>query len=393
MNSNYIFYFGLDGNTTKMDYVTIMIHEITHGLGFGCYCHPDGTFFYDSPGIYDCMLYQGLNDLCFTELSEYERAALMVSNNLYSGRPNSNLLKANNGVRVKMYAPNQYSWGSTAHHWDSGVEFVNFMEYAYQYPLHTFNNRKTGILTDMGWKVPEIDSNAVWVTFYANGGKGTRNPQPLSPEVEQNLKINSYSKEGYAFSNWNTELDGTGISFQNRESITITEDIDLYAQWDPGTFTLTFYAPNGTVFPKSKEVVYNSSIGELPIPLSSRPDYKFLGWNLFNAFLTEETIWNYASDNTAIAKWSIFNDIEDYQNTESVFIFPNPTTGEFRVTSDELQVTSVEIFDVMGISVGTYRIRPETPEITINISNLNAGIYFVKIQTEKGLVTKKIIKN
>jgi hypothetical protein len=278
MNSKYSFYFGLDGNTGGMDYVTIMIHEITHGLGFGCYCLKDGTYRYGSPGIYDCMLYQGLSGgACLTELSESERAALLISNNLYSGRPGSNLLAANNGVRVKMYAPSNYSEGSTAHHWDNNVGFVNFMGYAYTYPLHTFNNRKIGILTDMGWTTPVIDSaNAVWVTFHANSGTGNRPPQPYSPGVAQKLKINTFTKLGYEFSSWNTSPDGTEISYQDRESITIDNGLELYAQWKVGTFTLTFYPTLGTVSPKSKQVTYGLPIGELPIP--QRPGYKFDGW-------------------------------------------------------------------------------------------------------------------
>jgi len=401
MNSDYNFYYGLDGNTGGMDFVTIMIHEITHGLGFGCYCSPDGYYFYEAPGIYDCMLYQGVNGTCFTELTANERAALMVSNNLYSGRPNSKLLKANNGVRVKMYAPTQYSGGSTAHHWDNNVGFVNFMQYAYQYPLHTFNNRKIGILCDMGYTVPVVDTaNAVWLTFDNNGGIGNKAPQPFLPGEAQKIKINIFTKNGYFFTGWNTESDGSGISYSDRELISIDTDLKIYAQWEIAPYTLTFYPTQGTVSPKSKQVWYGFPIGEFPIPV--RYGYKFDGWRIgFGAFLTEETIWTYLRDNTATAKWSVLTEIDENQNETTVHIYPNPTTGQLTIdngqwttaapvgASSAKLITNVEIFDVYGRKVLE---PPLTVLQSYDLTVLQSGLYFVKIETETGIITKKIIK-
>jgi len=392
MSSKYSFYYGLDGNTTGMDYVTIMLHEVTHGLGFGCYCsHDDGEFFYGAPGIYDCMLYKGLNGPCFTELTPNERAALMVSNNLYAGRPNSNLLEANNGVRVKMYAPFNYSGGSSAHHWDNNMSFINFMQYAYQYPLHTFNNRKMGILTDMGWTIPEIDPNAVWVTFHANGGGGTRNPQPFLPNEPQKLKINTFYLKGYSSTGWNTSPEGTGVSYTDREIITINENTDLFAQWEANTYTLKFFTVGGGVNPTSKQVTFDAPIGEMPIPI--REGYRFVEWRIGAKKITNETIWNYIGNRDAIAIWERDNSISETQQKESVSLTPNPTTGELQVTSYELQVTEVEVYDVYGrkqnIQFHSYGL---TVLRSYGLSNLPAGIYFVKIFTEKGEIVKKIVK-
>jgi hypothetical protein len=82
-----------------------------------------------------------------------------------------------------------------------------------------------------------------------------------------------------------------------------------------------------------------------------------------------------------------------------VRVYPNPTTGEL-VVSTEYRVQSIEIFDVMGRSVGTYPCgRPEgnplgvASTLRLDISHLQNGIYFVRITTENGIITKKIIKN
>ena len=88
--------------------------------------------------------------------------------------------------------------------------------------------------------------------------------------------------------------------------------------------------------------------------------------------------------------------IKEYKELEGISVYPNPTRGELRVTSYELQVTSIEVFDVYGRNVGAnLRVCPDLrvcPESRIDISDLTSGVYFVKIYTESGVVTKKVIK-
>jgi len=54
----------------------------------------------------------------------------------------------------------------------------------------------------------------------------------------------------------------------------------------------------------------------------------------------------------------------------------------------------VEIFDVMGKKQKSRKAEKQNVEreIVINISNLASGLYFVEITTEKGVITKKMIK-
>ena len=79
----------------------------------------------------------------------------------------------------------------------------------------------------------------------------------------------------------------------------------------------------------------------------------------------------------------------------NIGVYPNPTMRMLRVTSYELQVTGIEVFDVYGRNQKTESRMSEIgqSEIVINISDLSAGVYFVKIYTELGVVTKKIVKN
>jgi len=82
-----------------------------------------------------------------------------------------------------------------------------------------------------------------------------------------------------------------------------------------------------------------------------------------------------------------------------ITIYPNPSTGELQISpaggglrgwnNYELRIRSVEVFDVYGRKLLTENCQLKT---TIDISYLNSGVYFVKIATEQGMLTKKIVK-
>jgi hypothetical protein len=80
-------------------------------------------------------------------------------------------------------------------------------------------------------------------------------------------------------------------------------------------------------------------------------------------------------------------------------IYPNPTTGEFKVESLKFKVEGVEVFDIYGRNVGAKfpsnkleGWQPQADGVVLDISHLSAGIYFIKIITEQGEVVKKVVK-
>jgi len=81
------------------------------------------------------------------------------------------------------------------------------------------------------------------------------------------------------------------------------------------------------------------------------------------------------------------------QNLHEIKVYPNPTDGQLRITNYELRIEGVEVFDIYGKMQKAESRRQKTEsEIVLDISNLAAGIYFVKVVTEKGEVIKKVVK-
>ena len=74
-----------------------------------------------------------------------------------------------------------------------------------------------------------------------------------------------------------------------------------------------------------------------------------------------------------------------------VVIYPNPTTGELRIENEEIKINGIEIFDVYGRKVLSH-FANHLPPTAIDVSYLSAGVYFVKIHTEKGEVVRKVVK-
>ncbi|MBQ2906756.1 MAG: T9SS type A sorting domain-containing protein [Bacteroidales bacterium] len=107
-----------------------------------------------------------------------------------------------------------------------------------------------------------------------------------------------------------------------------------------------------------------------------------------------EVVAVYENGMTSVAAIAIIdNDWTNVAETEdvNVMIYPNPAKDVVRLSTDNGQQTTVRIYNVMGMLVGTRFATSETDEIEINVSDYNPGIYFFNIQSEEFNVTKKII--
>ncbi len=75
---------------------------------------------------------------------------------------------------------------------------------------------------------------------------------------------------------------------------------------------------------------------------------------------------------------------------DAVKIYPNPVKDELKIESGELRVENIEILDVSGKKLSTSDVHISAN--SINVSTLPKGMYFIQIQTDKGVVTEKFTK-
>ncbi len=82
------------------------------------------------------------------------------------------------------------------------------------------------------------------------------------------------------------------------------------------------------------------------------------------------------------------NAIDEHISACSVDIYPNPADNY--LTIETQQKAGIEILDAEGqMIMTTYSIENKT---TINIENLARGVYFIRVTTNREVITKKVIK-
>lgn len=69
-------------------------------------------------------------------------------------------------------------------------------------------------------------------------------------------------------------------------------------------------------------------------------------------------------------------------------IYPNPADNQLSINTDET-ISEISIFNVVGVMLYN---NQNVESYNIDITNYNTGLYFIKIKTENGEVTKKFLK-
>lgn len=79
------------------------------------------------------------------------------------------------------------------------------------------------------------------IEYDANGGSGNMGGQILNYDSNEVLKSNSFTREGYNFTGWNTKENGRGVNYKNGQIVKniSTSTIKLYAQWAKNKFKVT----------------------------------------------------------------------------------------------------------------------------------------------------------
>ena len=73
------------------------------------------------------------------------------------------------------------------------------------------------------------------ITYKANGGSGSdvSNAYDYASQVVTLDEDDSgFSKSGYSIASWNTKADGSGKTYLLNQSITLWNDLTLYAIWE-----------------------------------------------------------------------------------------------------------------------------------------------------------------
>jgi hypothetical protein len=185
-SSNASWYYGKDGQTPsgKMDLVTIVLHEIAHGLGFtdsyevkgteASVGLPDGEL--SAPFIFDLYVQNDSSkNLCYDfQAPSPELADALQSTNLFFGSPLA--IAALGGSPPELFAPKTFQGGSSVSHLDEATfnddgdpNRLMTPHIALAESIHEPGSVLRAILSDMGWVYTNIDHQALKDTERKDG--------------------------------------------------------------------------------------------------------------------------------------------------------------------------------------------------------------------------------
>lgn len=80
----------------------------------------------------------------------------------------------------------------------------------------------------------------------------------------------------------------------------------------------------------------------------------------------------------------------DADRDDEISIWPNPATDIFTLTTGNLIPEKIEILDMVGKRVKSIEPLTGAQNLAVQVSDMQSGMYFIKIETNKGIITKKL---
>ncbi|MDX6225652.1 MAG: large repetitive protein [Frankiales bacterium] len=261
------FYFGTDGLTppTKLDFESVVLHELGHGLGFvGGMSYSLGVGSDPYPLIYDRFVVSGASTAVTSLLGVTLGSALTGNALSWNGAQGK---AANGGVQPKIFAPSPWQPGSSFAHLDETTytaaanalmtPAINMGEV-----IHSPGAIVTGIFRDMGWDAvlgtPPGSPTTVAATPL-NGGAWVTWAAPSSGSPATSYTVTANPGGATA-----TTADGSAHAIA----------VNGLSNGTPYTFTVTATNDYGTSPPSSaSDPVVPSVIDSVPptVSITSKP--------------------------------------------------------------------------------------------------------------------------
>lgn len=254
----YGWYLGFDAPTgTLNSLLSVVLHELMHGMGFLSLLNPDGSsaaIFNGNPIFdpYTKQLYDNSQSAKLTDLSQSQRAAAEINNsnlvwngsaaNTYVGNYSSGV----NNNRMQMYAPSSYISGSSVSHFDTALTPNEIMEPNYTEFLNDAGLAKYA-LADIGWTLLAANQAPVM---------GSISPQSMNEDATLNVALSATDADGDTLSysvtsapaDFNATISGTTLTFAPTANYygsgSVTVQVSDGTATDSTTFTLTVNSVN-----------------------------------------------------------------------------------------------------------------------------------------------------
>jgi uncharacterized repeat protein (TIGR02543 family) len=194
------------------------------------------------------------------------------------------------------------------------------------------------------------------VTFNANDGTGSpaTETQPITTDVSTALRANTFTRTGYTFAGWTTVSDGTGTSYTNSQSVTLSGPLTVYAKWTANSNTVTFNANDGTVSPATETQSITTAVSTaLRTNTFTRTGYSFGGWTTVSdgsgTSYTNSQLVTITGPFTLYAKWTADSNTVTFNANDGT---GSPATATQSITTGVSTALRTNTFSRTGYTFG-----------------------------------------
>lgn len=177
------------------------------------------------------------------------------------------------------------------------------------------------------------EANVYHIRFNGNGAtEGITADMTCNYGQDYNLNANGFKRTGYTFTGWNTQANGTGTTYTDKQSIRDAGDMTLYAQWKINTYKVILHAGNGIESVSGAGTyTYGATV---TIEVAVKPGYHWKDWT--GTYQTAEQKYSF----TMPAK-----DVEmtAYADANEYTIRFDPNTGAEKTHIDDITVKYDEL--------------------------------------------------
>ena len=254
------------------------------------------------------------------------------------------------------------------------------------YPIQNLTLNQNGDENTLTWDAPE-EGSPIYYNVYINGKLVTENESVLSYTF--NTTEEAFTAEVVAVYKDNKTSVGVAKLFGvvEEDSITVVAPNNLTANpTSSSSISLTW----NSVKDVTSYNIYRDTVLIKNITETNYTDEN-LEYNTEYCYTVTAIFDNVESEHSnEVCVKTLGENINELK--DSFYLYPNPVNDKLYIeTQTQTQTLTIEIYDIYG-RLQDYKTIRLQDNVAIDVENLKSGIYFVKINTEKGNIVKRIIK-
>ena len=199
--------------------------------------------------------------------------------------------------------------------------------------------------------------------------------------------VTATPNQGYTFINW-TE-NGTPVSTNGTYTFVVNQGRTLVANFEAEIIQIKVNIDPAESANISGEGTYQYG-DQVVLTVEPFDNYRFLNWTEDGEVVSEATTYTFTATNDRTLTANLVSTVGVGENSgNKVTLYPNPVSDKLTVEAGEA-INKVEIYNLVGTLV--YSQKNCASKVEITTSDLQSGIYFIRLTTKSASETRRFVK-